>query len=92
MGKNMGEKWQVGGGSVTEKKKKKNSEDKEAQFASWKIICIMDWNHKALFWIIFEPADGTAYNCGAWIFKVVLKYDSLRSLLVIGGDNCSTSI
>ena len=34
MGKNMGEKWQVGGGSVTEKKKKKNSEDKEAQFAS----------------------------------------------------------
>ena len=54
-----------------------------------KITCIME--PEGTYLDHFEPEDGTAYNCGAGLFKVVLKYDSLDSLLVIGGDNCPTN-
>ena len=40
----------------------------------------------------FEPENRSAYNCGAGLFKVVLKCASLDSLLVIGGDNCPTTM
>ena len=54
-----------------------------------KITCIME--PQGTYLDHFEPEDGSAYNCGAGLFKIVLKYDSLDSLLVIGGDNCPTN-
>ena len=54
-----------------------------------KITCIMEPGGTYLDH--FEPGDGTAYSCGAGLFRIVLKYDSLHSLLVIGGDNCPTN-
>ena len=40
MGKNMGEKWQVGGGSVTEKKKKKTVKIKKHSLRAEKLYAL----------------------------------------------------
>ena len=39
----------------------------------------------------FEPDDGSAYTIGAGLFNIVIRYDSVQSLLLIGGDNCPTN-
>ena len=54
-----------------------------------KITCIME--PEGTYLDHFEPEDGTAYSIAAGLFLIVLKYDSINSLLVIGGDNCPTN-
>ena len=54
-----------------------------------KVTCITEPGGKYLDH--FEPEDGTAYTIGVGLFKTVIKYGSVDSLLVIGGDNCPTN-
>ena len=54
-----------------------------------KVTCITEPGGKYLDH--FEPEDCTAYTIAAGLFNIVLKYGSVDSLLVIGGDNCPTN-
>ena len=54
-----------------------------------KITCIME--PPGTYLDHFEPEDSTAYTIACGLFRTVIKYDSVQSLLLIGGDNCPTN-
>ena len=54
-----------------------------------KITCIQEPEGKYLDH--FEPENGDAHTIAQGLFNVVIKYDSVHSLLCIGGDNCPTN-
>ena len=39
----------------------------------------------------FQPSDGCAETIAFGVFKVLLIYDSLETILAVGGDNCPTN-
>ena len=54
-----------------------------------KITCIME--PTGAYLDHFEPESGSGYHIAVGLFNILIKYDSVQSLLVIGGDNCPTN-